>query len=293
MHTTLECQRRARKSAHHAFTTDGCQVIVATIAFGMGIDKEDVRAIVHYGLPKSVEGYYQETGRAGRDGIESTCVLMWAEADAYLLELLGAQEVDHGVRNKERVQAMKNFAADVETCRRVTLLTYFGEAVPGPSCTDIGGIPCDVCQADLAGTARPKRNFTSEVRLLLRSVSELRESAASRLISHVTQSTTGKFDWKSLISLCVNKHLLFGEVRTGKGNKFSYTVYLLAQAGRAFLNDLGARLPDWAVPDTMSISVVSRSASVPSTSSSSLATSGPIGTAPSSKRRPGTGHWLL
>lgn len=83
-HAGLSIQER--KSAHEAFTRDQVKVIVATIAFGMGIDKPDVRMVIHYGASKDIEGYYQEVGRAGRDGLPSKCILLHNKSDFQIHE---------------------------------------------------------------------------------------------------------------------------------------------------------------------------------------------------------------
>ncbi|MEH6723033.1 MAG: DNA helicase RecQ [Qipengyuania sp.] len=127
-HAGLDAGTRAANQA--AFVTSEDMVIVATVAFGMGIDKPDVRFVAHVGVPKSIEGYYQETGRAGRDGDPAQAVMFWGAGD-FATARQRLAEVDEARRNAERAR-LDALAGLVETaaCRRAVLLRHFGENPP-------------------------------------------------------------------------------------------------------------------------------------------------------------------
>jgi ATP-dependent DNA helicase RecQ len=131
-HAGLESEER--RASQEAFVRAEDMVMAATIAFGMGIDKPDVRFVVHMGLPKSIEAYYQETGRAGRDGDPAVAQLFWGAADVQRLRgFIAGSESDaaHKGREETRLQALLGFL-DTGTCRRQPLLRYFGEPEPEP-----------------------------------------------------------------------------------------------------------------------------------------------------------------
>lgn len=137
-HAGLDDQ--ARHGNQEKFITDECNIIVATIAFGMGINKPDVRFIVHYNLPKTIEHYYQETGRAGRDGLPSNCYLLFSYADKILYERFMQDMSNESERQiaKQQLNLMINYAQSAQ-CRRIQLLRYFNEQ------TNVECNACDNC----------------------------------------------------------------------------------------------------------------------------------------------------
>jgi ATP-dependent DNA helicase RecQ len=131
---------RQRQQTQEAFKQDNVNIVVATIAFGMGIDKSNVRFVVHYDLPKNIEGYYQETGRAGRDGLPSETLLLYGLQDITLIKRLIEMSENTEQKRVEihKLNCMTAFA-EAQTCRRRVLLNYFNEQLT----EDCGN--CDIC----------------------------------------------------------------------------------------------------------------------------------------------------
>lgn len=129
---------KIRSKTQDEFINDECQVVCATIAFGMGIDKSNVRWVIHYNLPKNIEGYYQEIGRAGRDGLPSETILFESYGDMIQLQKFASEGLNAEVQ-LAKLERMKQYT-DALSCRRKILLSYFGELV-SENCGN-----CDICK---------------------------------------------------------------------------------------------------------------------------------------------------
>lgn len=144
---------KVRQRNQEKFIRDECDIMVATIAFGMGINKPDVRYVTHYNLPKTIEHYYQETGRAGRDGLPSFCYLLFSYADKFLYERFMREMVDESERMiaSQQLQKMISFAQS-SACRRAQLLSYFDEHIGD-------GFVCEGCD----NCVSPKETYDATV----------------------------------------------------------------------------------------------------------------------------------
>ena len=177
-HAGLESKVRG----HHqdAFLMEDCNVIVATIAFVMGIDKPDVRFVIHYDVPKSLEGYYQETGRGGRDGMQGDCLLFYNPSD---IEKLEKFMKDKPVAEQEigsLLIAETAAFAESSHCRRKMLLHYFGEHFHEEDCKQM----CDNC-----ASPKPKVEVTQELVAMLKAIESLKSELG---MSHVVNFCVGK-----------------------------------------------------------------------------------------------------
>ncbi|HEX9501067.1 MAG TPA: DNA helicase RecQ [Thermoanaerobaculia bacterium] len=133
--------REERSSTQEAFAAEECDIVVATVAFGMGIDRSNIRFVLHTGLPKSIEHYQQETGRAGRDGLEADCVLLYSAADVLVWKSIIE-------RNSMRLLDEIDRYARGAVCRHRALVSYFGEEYTTPNCG-----ACDLCLGDVEEVA--------------------------------------------------------------------------------------------------------------------------------------------
>jgi len=237
-HAGLESSQRSQMQDD--FIHDRVRVIAATTAFGMGIDKPDVRLVIHRTFPKTLEGYYQEIGRAGRDGLNSDCVLLYSAGDKIKLDYFLSMVSDETERQKELTNILEvmNYA-ESRTCRWVSLIRYFGET---PAITSCG--TCDVCKSQydtvdateitqkvLSGIIKTENRFGKAHVLKV-----LRGSKEQKILerSHDTLSVWGiaKDIPENVLSEIFMQLIAHGFIRKNEGE---YPTFCVTKSGTEFL----------------------------------------------------------
>jgi len=240
-HAGMQTEQRTKNQSD--FINDKVDIITATIAFGMGIDKPDVRLVVHYSLPKTIEGYFQETGRAGRDGIESECVLFYGAGDQFNQKYFIEQIEDpfQKVKRYEQLNQMVGYC-ELKKCRRKQLLNYFGEKISQDECSG-----CDVClktesQFDAAEVSHKILQAINETGgrfggshiinvLMGRNQKKIRELGHDKLISYGSAADYNKDSLSQIVANLINEKFIKRE--TGM-----YPTLSVVEKGFEFLNTI-------------------------------------------------------